>query len=830
MSGGHFLKSSHGPDPKLFNKGQKFPGSADDYANYLAQTGYDRVFEQAGNDSFNGEKWESLALALKKRGIQLGLTPDVDWKRPFLTHPNVAFLGYNLPDWHAPLYCGLQLASQRLDKIGNFAGVSIGAGGGNAYVPFWDWAPPNPGTPWSEAFVNQFGDARPLEAKATGGTATTRDFLNYMARQNESAAEYGYFARAVREAAPDATATIGSYGPGGVGSRGGFPWATNPGKSLFANLPTLQVYDWDETLAHKPLYNLSSLDRLQSYYPDKPAWALMDDFYLKFGRESRQRAYALALTRGVAAIGPNWIAQPSGDQARPEKVAEQRELYAWIHRNGGAYAGTRPIAPIGILYVNEQSLLRRFNQKGDDKISDAELLAGSHDGKTREALFLCLAAGWPAKLITPEEWKRGLPPEMKTVLLTGLTPTDGTWNWYDGLEGQLKTFVANGGQLLLDNESVTPNGVSVVKTNLQIRSYITQGDGGTGGKTIDKTALLFARNAANIPLLQAAMKGQSAPIATSSEPTIWAVPHRTGDLTYVTVVNNRVDAGQATEKAFVPQTATLNWNTTNAIYDVDAGSQITADAAKTVDLTRDAARLYAVPDAAITAPQISFAPNDDGFYRATVNVGPRGVPVEIVMSQGGQSVTIYGASGAPIPLPARVGSAASFAVSVTELLSKQKAQATLTTAATPTQRDAVAPAIAAFAARKDVPLTIALTPEQDADAKISALAAKLRDFYRKAGRTVTIGSVDANENGGIVIGLQNARTMQKYPQWQTVSSDLVLLGTPQTNVFLLDQQRGDLLDGAGAQVTFSPFVGEYQALNLLGEGAALEKLVTELTR
>ena len=827
MSGGHFLKSAHGPAPKWFNKGLKFPGNAEAYAAYLAQTGYDRVFEQGGDNSFDdtdgARSFDALAKALKSRGVQLGLTPDVDWKRPFLTHPNVAFFAYNIPDWHAPLYRGLQLASQRLDKYGNFAGVSIGADGGTGYVPFWDWAPPNPGTPWSEAYLNQFGDTAPPAPQYLGGQSSTREYLDYIAGQDKTAQSYGYFARAVRAVAPDAAVTVGSYGPGGVGSRGGFPWATNPGRALFADLPTLQVYDWDETLAHKPLYNVASLDRLKSYYPNKPAWALMDDFYLKFGKQSRQRAYALALTRGVAAIGPNWLAQPSGDQARPEKVAEQRELYAWIHRNGGAYAQTRPLAPIGILYRNEQSLLRRFNQKGEDKISDAELLAGSHDGKTREALFLCLAAGWPAKLITPDEWKRGLPPEMKTVLLTGLTPTDGSWNWYNDLEGQLKAFTANGGKLLLDNESVLPRGVNGVKTGLQIRSYITQGEGGPHGEAPDKTPLLFARNAQNIPLLQTAMQGQSAPIATSSDPSIWAVPHQTDDVTYLTVVNAAVKAGQSTAEAFVPQTATLKWNTTNAIYDVNRGEKVTA---QTVDLTRDAVALYAVPGAPISAPKVSFAPGADGFYRANVNVGPRGVPVELTIASGEQSATIYGASGAPIALPAKVGQAANFEIAATELLSGQKATTTLNVKTAPAKSE-ILPEVRAFAARTNVPLTIALTPEQSQNAQIGALAAKLRDYYRKAGRTVTIGSIEA---GGVVVGLQPTRAMQKYPQWRTIEADLVLLGTPADNVLLLDQKRGGLLDDEGTRVTFSPFVGEYQALNLVGEGTVLQNAVEAVTR
>ncbi len=822
MSGGHFLKSAHGPAIQWFDKGKRFPGSASDYANYLADTGYDRVFEQAGDNAFSegvGEaKFDQLARALKARGIGLGLTPDVDWKRPFLTHPNVAFLSHNLPDWHAPLYRSLQLATQRLHRNGNFAGVSIGADGGSGYVPFWDWAPPNPGTPWSEAHLVQFGEKRPVAAKATGGSAPTREYLDYIAAHDKTAGQYGYFARAVREVAPGAAVTTGSYGPGGVGARGGAPWATNPGKEIFAALPVLQAYDWDETLAHKPLYNVASLDRLQSYHPDKPAWALMDDFYLKFGRESRQRAYALALTRGVSAIGPNWLAQPSGEQANPEKAAAQKELYSYLRRMGGAYAGTRPNATIGILYVHPQSLLRRFNQTGDNKISDAELLAASHDGKTREALFMAHAAGWPARLITPEEWKRGLPAEMKAVLLTGLTPTDGTWNWWDGLESQLKTFAQNGGRLLLDNESVVPAGVEGTQTGLQIRGYITQGDGASHGQSPDKTPLLFARNAANLPLLKTAMQGIAAPLAVSGDSTIWAIPHTTGDVQYLTVVNNAVEAGQTTEKAFNPKVATLNWNTSRPLYDLRSGKKLALDAAQTVDLTKDAFATFALPPSEISAPRVAISRDEQGFYQAKAHIGDgnlRGVPMEFSIEKDGQKATVFASSGAATRLP--IFEKGAYSITATELLSGLSGKLEWKQDADFAPPSEAAASLATFAARKDAPLVVALTPEQQKDLKIVALAKRIADFYAKNGRKVETRTLAPRE---VVTGLQPNRLMQKYPQWQTIEADLVLLGSAATNPLIFDQERGGLLADKAAQVTFSPFVGEFHALNLIGSDAA----------
>jgi hypothetical protein len=360
-----------------------------------------------------------------------------------------------------------------------------------------------------------------------GGKSTAKQLTDYVSSYDQTFRSYGLFSRALSEINPKFVATTGSFGssPGG-GGRGGWPWASIPGRELFADMSVQQAYDWDETRAVKPLHNVALIDRLKSYHPDKPTWTILDNFFLKMSREAMQRNYALALTRGVDAIGTAWLAQPVGPFARPQTVQNQTELFAWIHRYGGAYARTRPDASIGVLYVHPQSLLRNVNT--DAKASDDAVLKGSHEGKTTEALFLCHAAGWPARIVTSDELKRGLPSGMKTVLLVGLNTLDDSWHWFDGLEADLKKFAGAGGQFLLDDESVLPQGLTGQKLDLKVRAYISQGEGGTKGPSIDRTQFLLNRNADNILKLRAAMITVPAPVAASGEPTIWAVPHTYG--------------------------------------------------------------------------------------------------------------------------------------------------------------------------------------------------------------------------------------------------------------------------------------------------------------
>ena len=137
-----------------------------------------------------------------------------------------------------------------------------------------------------------------------------------------------------------------------------------------------------------------------------------------------------------------------------------------------------------------------------------------------------------------------------------------------------------------------------------------------------------------------------------------------------------------------------------------------------------------------------------------------------------------------------------------------------------------AASVAKFAARKPVALTIALTPEQARDGKIGEQARALEAFYRKQGRTVSIGSVAP---GGVVESLQPLRSPHRFPQWKTVAADLVLFGTAANNVLLLDETRAEIFPvglatpapgAAEVVLTRSPFVGEYDALNVIAADAA----------
>ena len=815
MSGGAFFSGSDHMKP--------FAGNFDEFARYAKTTGYDRIFERSSDPV--------LIAALNRYGVGYGLVPDTEWGRPFLTHSNVAFFSANLPDWHAPLYRDLQLQAQALKKHPNFQGFSIGADNGG-YVSFWDWAPPIPNRPWGEAFMQFAGGktAWPMP-KHLGGQSTVSEFLDYIERYDQTFEQYGYFADAVKQVDPNLVTTSGSFGSSpGVGARGGWPWAAIPGRPIFERMPVQQAYDWNELSSSKPMHLEALIDRLHSYYPTKTTWAIVDDFKLFLGREARQRAYALAAARGLDAIGTTFLAAPTGDEANAPKVAEQKELYEWLHKTGGAYAKTRPLAQIGVLYVHPQALLRRVVQDGN--ANDEALLGGSHEGKTTEALWLCHAAGRSARIITPEELRRGLPPEMKAILLTGLNRFDDSWAWYDGLQDALAKFAARGGQVLADNESVAPPNVKTVATDMAIRAYITQND-------VDQTPILLARNRDNIAKLQSATKALPAQFVGSDDPTIWAVPHQTGDVQYATVVNWGVEDGKNASQVVKPQSGALKWNTQRPIYDVRAMRLLTPAQAARVDLSKDAAQLYALPPAPMSAPRVTFAPGAHGFYFANVRIGAGrgmvGVPVQITIVRGDATVAVYGASGTPIQLPFAMGDAGSYRVEARELLSGLSGATTVevngnTGIVGPQNKMTAenATILAQFVARKDKPLTIALTPEQAKDATMQALAKKLSAHFTAAGRRVKIGTIAPND---VVLSLQPLNPTRHFPQWKTIDSDLILLGNARDNLLIFDQMRGDLLPGnsPATHVTHSPFVGEYDVLNIIAPNAAgLQKGVTQI--
>jgi hypothetical protein len=192
----------------------------------------------------------------------------------------------------------------------------------------------------------------------------------------------------------------------------------------------------------------------------------------------------------------------------------------------------------------------------------------------------------------------------------------------------------------------------------------------------------------------------------------------------------------------------------------------------------------------------------------------------------------------PLPLAALHGDGP-YRVSVTELLTGL----TTTTTFTPDEphpaplRNREDAALAKFATRKHVPLVIALTAEQSKDAKLVESAKTLAKFYEQQGRKVRVGRAGPDD---VVESLQPFKSPNRFPQWKTMSADLVLLGTPASNVLLLDQARAEIfprdfaVPKAGAFeviYTRSPFVGEYDAVNLVaGDSAGLRAAVDRLVR
>ena len=347
---------------------------------------------------------------------------------------------------------------------------------------------------------------------------------------------------------------------------------------------------------------------------------------------------------------------------------------------------------------------------------------------------------------------------------------------------------------------------------MRVRAYVVNRD-------LDWTPELLARNGDNAKRLQAAMAGVSPPLAETGSETVWAVPTLAGDTQYLTVVNQATPPGGNASRVIQPQTGRLTWHTDRPIYDVRLGRRLTADEAKVVDLTREGFQYYALPPAVVTAPTVTVTRGPDGFYAASVAFARpmRGIPVQLTVTKGGETATVYSASGLTAKLPLSASDPGDFTVTATELLSGLSGRTHVTVAGT------AAPAppggradLARFAARRAVPLTLALTPAQAADPKTQALAARLAAFYRSRGRSVTTDTLAPNH---VVLSLQPLNAVQPFPHWKTVGTDLILLGSPADNVLLLDQARGFLLpDKADVCVTHSPFVGECDVLNVLTDG------------
>ncbi|MHA3774033.1 hypothetical protein ACXR0O_21100 [Verrucomicrobiota bacterium sgz303538] len=867
----------HGRSGGFFGRsGRVSKDGTEEYAARIADLGFDTVFEQGNSfpSPADSDSIERRAAALLNRGVKIGLQYDNSWSRPALQHPNVAFFAHTLPEWHAPLYRSLSIAAQRFSKLENFAGFSIGSDNAG-YVSSWHWAPPVPDRPWGEAMTQFMASAQPEIARGSvlgkperpfeKPTKDTAEFIKYVARYESTFRQYGYFAEAVKDVDPRLVFTTGSFGSAaGAGGRGGWPWASIPGRPIFEGLPVQQAYDWNELHAAKPLHLVALLDRLRSYSPRKKTWALVDNSRLLYGREAFQRAIALMLTRGVQGVGTNFLPANPSENGRSEADGYLREMHDWIHRYGGVFARTEPLAPIGIFYGHHQAVQRPV-VTGENP-PDELLYNGSHEGKVAEALFLCHAAGWPARVITYQEIRREpLPPSMKAILLVGLDQPDASWHWAQGLEEPLQQFLKRGGRILVDETSFAP--VPATKTGLRVASYVPQSN-------VDPTPMLLERNRDNVERLQAAMHRVENPPASSGDPTLWAIPSECGDVQYITAVNQAYASGDEA-KEFVrpadpkatkpeiwktkanaslyvkPQTGTLQWNTQRPIYDVRLGRKLSSAEATTVDLTRDAFQWFALPPAEIVAPELTVqsetTPGSNSFYEALVTIRSsqpiRGVPVKLTVTDGQQSIDVFGASGWAARLPVTLADRGTWTVVATELLSGLSTSTTIqppglviSTPAKSLVQVREPEVVGRFAARKHVALTIALTPGQERDSRVMAQARALENFYREQGRIVSLNRVDA---GGVVESLQPLRSPNRYPQWKTVPSDLVLFGTPASNVLLLDQARAQLFENPMPEIpekdavvfyTRSPFVGEYDVVNICATDVdGIEAAVRELT-
>ena len=855
----------HGRSGGFYRQGAAgFGGTYDQYAELLAATGFDAVFDQANILPASGDldSIEVHTALLAQHGVKLGLQYDNNVTQPSLQHPNLTFFSHTLPEWHAPLYRSLSLAAQRFSGLPNFLGFSIGADNAG-YASYWNWAPPSPDRPWGRAMVEFMGTPQPATPRGPELGAgewpfeypvkQTSEFLKYAARYDATFQQYGYFAEAVRVVNPKMVFTTGSFGSSpGPGARGGWPWASMPGRAMFEGLNIQQAYDWNQLHAAKPLHNVALTDRLRSYWPEKPTWALLDNDKFLYGREAYQRACVLALTRGISGLGTNFLPHASGPVARPDVVAYEQEMNAWIRQYGGVYAKSVPEPAIGIYFGQHEAIQRRI-VTGENP-PDGLVYQGSQEGKVTEALFLCHAAGWPARVITYQELMRGpLPNAMKTILLVGLNSSDASWNWAAGLEHSLAQFIDHGGKIIADAESPCP--VNCTRTAMRVAAYQPESN-------LDPTPLLLERNRENIKELREAMYDRPKPTAVSADPTLWAVPTICGDTEYITVVNQATAEGDdaaemlrpADPKAtkpeiwktkgnaslFVkPRTGALTWNTERPIYDVRSARKLSPEDAAQVDLTKDAFQWYALPPREITAPSVTLTKDIAGFYQAMVNIGGsepiRGVPVKIAVTRGNDTATVFGASGFAIRLPVNETDASgSYDVTVTEQLSGLAGTAEIRVpqhpSSEPELRSSVQlhglAAIAKFATRKTSPLAIALTPEQEQNQQLLEQVKALEDYYRSRGRTVSRGTVHP---GGIVESLQPIKSPNRFPQWKTIASDLVLFGSIADNVLMLDQARAGILPHdlqtaspgcADVAYTRSPFVGEYDVINVLATDVA----------
>ena len=201
----------------------------------------------------------------------------------------------------------------------------------------------------------------------------TSHFTDFIARYSEQYTNsYSFYADGYTQLEPGGMVVTGSCGSSpGMGGRGGYPWATIPCREMFAGLPGGSVYDWNEKNSTLPMHNAALLDRVRSYLRaqdianasshgvvpsdarHRPIWSIVDDFDNHLSPLNRERAYSLVLSRGVEAVGQNWLPafyDGGKDPSRRDIYGDIRTVFDSARRFGGFYALARPDARVGIVY------------------------------------------------------------------------------------------------------------------------------------------------------------------------------------------------------------------------------------------------------------------------------------------------------------------------------------------------------------------------------------------------------------------------------------------------------------------------------------------------
>ncbi len=858
---------------------ERFNGDNAAYAKHMAALGFDTAYEKASPRT-NHTSLRAMGQALRAAGVNFGVYLTGYSHSSQLGGSNIAFYAALLPDWGDNLIRDLHLAAQ---YYGGKDGGGIFMGTDNAgYVPYWDWAPPIPNRPWGRALLSFMDEpVYPVgpqvgARKSYERNGTQKEFLAHVHHYDTTWANYGRFAREIAEISPDLPFTTGSFGSGpGVGGRGGWPWASVPGGDIYEGFQVQTAYDWNEVHGTKALHNLALVDRLRSVAPVRETWTIVDDFALNHGPQTLVRDWAVVLSRGVKGIGTNFLAHDTNvgkktggaggghgagtpasvreenNRKASDKLALRRRQMAgykaateWAHVFGGSYANMKSAATVGIVYSDDQAVSRHINNKDPE---------GPHEGKTVEALILCHMAGWPARLVTTDEIKRGLDPQIKALFLVGLNRIDNTWVWHEDLKEELQAFVKNGGRVLRDHESDSP--VDSVATGLKIAAYTKQG-------SPDQTPWLQHRNRPLVSVLQKHLAGVDRGPCHSTSDTIWVFPSVAGDCTFVTVANYTpapLDGAKpptphgikdAAAKEFLarfrnacrevkPIQAKVVWNVAGPIYDAATGIEINRNAP--VALTRQAVRLFVIPKDTPKAISVAVLQQQTGTYQATATIpGAAGLPIAIELKNGKQRMLVDAAAGFPASLPLTATDYGKWKVSANwASLETATAEVSIRSVRDMKKRQPAyiigESGIRDFGARRKTPLVIALTAEQATDKEVPAQAKRLQEHFTALGRNVRIGRADASD---VVLRLQPIESLMKRPQWYTIDADLILIGHPKANVLLNDQLLGKLLPPGAppagtAQLvhTWSPFRGRCHAVNVIAaDDNGLKSGVGELIR